>query len=65
MIAAELEKTVKVIEKLQKELPQFYGGFTKEIDQVKADMLALAKRLPRHYKKPGPGVGSEKMGGKP
>jgi hypothetical protein len=52
MLDRVLLDAIKQIERAQAEMPEFYGGFTKEIEQVKADMKALADRVPKVFKKP-------------
>jgi hypothetical protein len=52
MIATVLKEAIEKIERSQAEYPELYAGFTKEIDKVKADMKALAERIPKVYKGP-------------
>ena len=52
MLASVLTDTIKQIERFQAEMPEIYGGFTKEIDKVKADMKTLAERIPKYRKGP-------------
>jgi hypothetical protein len=52
MLARVLTDAIKQIERYQAEMPEIYGGFTKEIDKVKADMKALEERIPKYRKGP-------------
>ncbi len=51
MIPTLLKDAAAKIERIQAEHPEIYAGFQKEIDCVKADMLALAERVPRYWEK--------------
>jgi hypothetical protein len=52
MLASKLTDAIKQIERCQAEMPEIYGGFKNEIEKVKADMKALAERIPKVRKKP-------------
>ena len=50
MLAHVLTDAIKQIERYQAEYPELYAGFAKVIKKVKADMKALAERLPKIWK---------------
>jgi hypothetical protein len=52
MITRTLKAAVEKIEKAQAEHPEIYAGFQRDIDKVKADMKALAERIPKYRKGP-------------
>lgn len=52
MLDQVLTDAIKQMERFQAEMPEIYGGFTKEIDKVKADIKSLAERIPKYSKKP-------------
>jgi hypothetical protein len=52
MLASVLTEAIKQLEQYQVEMPDIYSGFKNEIEKVKADMKALAEKIPKVRKKP-------------